>query len=188
MPRSFEYSSVRDLADKRIATSYPKILQKFLASNSVKAEIHTISGSVEIAPGIGLADAICDLVSSGSTLFTNGLREVESIMDSEAVLVARSGLDGEQQAILDKLLFRIRSVNAAKQNKYILLNAPNEKLDEIIALLPGIKSPTVMPLFQSGWSSVHSVIGEDDFWEVVEGLKDAGAEGILVVSIDQMIQ
>ena len=188
VPRSFEYSSVRDLADKRIATSYPKILQKFLASNSVKAEIHTISGSVEIAPGIGLADAICDLVSSGSTLFTNGLREVESIMDSEAVLVARSGLDGEQQAILDKLLFRIRSVNAAKQNKYILLNAPNEKLDEIIALLPGIKSPTVMPLFQSGWSSVHSVIGEDDFWEVVEGLKDAGAEGILVVSIDQMIQ
>ena len=188
VPRSFEYSSVRDLADKRIATSYPKILQKFLASNSVKAEIHTISGSVEIAPGIGVADAICDLVCSGSTLFTNGLREVESIMDSEAVLVARSGLDGEQQAILDKLLFRIRSVNAAKQNKYILLNAPNEKLDEIIALLPGIKSPTVMPLFQSGWSSVHSVIGEDDFWEVVEGLKDAGAEGILVVSIDQMIQ
>ena len=188
VPRSFEYSSVRDLADKRIATSYPKILQKFLKSNSVKAEIHTISGSVEIAPGIGLADAICDLVSSGSTLFTNGLREVESIMDSEAVLVARSGLDHELQAILHKLLFRIRSVNAAKQNKYILLNAPNEKLDEIIRLLPGIKSPTVMPLFQNGWSSVHSVIGEDDFWEVVESLRDAGAEGILVVSIDQMIQ
>lgn len=188
VPRSFEYISVRDLADKRIATSYPKILKKFLESNSVKAEIHTISGSVEIAPGIGLADAICDLVSSGSTLFTNGLREVESIMDSEAVLVARTGLDGEHQAILDKLLFRIRSVNAAKQNKYILLNAPNSKLDEIMELLPGIKSPTVMPLFQKGWSSVHSVIGEDDFWEVVESLKDAGAEGILVVSIDQMIQ
>lgn len=188
VPRSFEYSSVRDFANKRIATSYPKILQKFLDSNSVKAEIHTISGSVEIAPGIGLADAICDLVSSGSTLFTNGLREAESIMDSEAVLVARSGLDGEPRAILEKLLFRIRSVNAAKQNKYILLNAPNEKLDEIIELLPGIKSPTVMPLFQKGWSSVHSVIGEDDFWEVVESLKDAGAEGILVVAIDQMMQ
>lgn len=188
VPRSFEYSSVRDLADKRIATSYPKILQKFLDLNSVTAEIHTISGSVEIAPGIGLADAICDLVSSGSTLFTNGLREAESIMDSEAVLVARTGLDSEQQAILDKLLFRIRSVNAAKRNKYILLNAANEKLDEIMELLPGIKSPTVMPLFQQGWSSVHSVIGEDDFWEVVESLKDAGAEGILVVSIDQMIQ
>jgi len=188
VPRSFEYSSVRDFANKRIATSYPKILQKFLDSNSVKAEIHTISGSVEIAPGIGLADAICDLISSGSTLFTNGLREAESIMDSEAVLVARSGLDGEPRAILEKLLFRIRSVNAAKQNKYILLNAPNEKLDEIIELLPGIKSPTVMPLFQKGWSSVHSVIGEDDFWEVVESLKDAGAEGILVVAIDQMMQ
>ena len=188
VPRSFEYSSVRDLADKRIATSYPKILQKFLDLNSVTAEIHTISGSVEIAPGIGLADAICDLVSSGSTLFTNGLREAESIMDSEAVLVARTGLDSEQQAILDKLLFRIRSVSAAKRNKYILLNAANEKLDEIMELLPGIKSPTVMPLFQQGWSSVHSVIGEDDFWEVVESLKDAGAEGILVVSMDQMIQ
>ena len=188
VPRSFEYSSVRDLADKRIATSDPKILQKFLDLNSVTAEIHTISGSVEIAPGIGLADAICDLVSSGSTLFTNGLREAESIMDSEAVLVARTGLDSEQQAILDKLLFRIRSVSAAKRNKYILLNAANEKLDEIMELLPGIKSPTVMPLFQQGWSSVHSVIGEDDFWEVVESLKDAGAEGILVVSIDQMIQ
>lgn len=188
VPRSFEYESVNDLANKRIATSYPKILQKFLDSNSVTAEIHTISGSVEIAPGIGLADAICDLVSSGSTLFTNGLREVYAIMDSEAVLMARSGLDLELQAILNKLLFRIRSVNAAKQNKYILLNAPNEKLDEIIKLLPGIKSPTVMPLFQTGWSSVHSVIGEDDFWEVVESLKDAGAEGILVVAIDQMIQ
>jgi len=188
VPRSFDYSSVSDLADKRIATSYPKILQDFLNSNSVTAEIHTISGSVEIAPGIGLADAICDLVSSGSTLFTNGLREVESIMDSEAVLVARWGLDDELQAILDKLLFRIRSVNAAKQNKYILLNAPNERLDKIIELLPGIKSPTVMPLFEKGWSSVHSVIGEEDFWEVVESLKDAGAEGILVVAIDQMIQ
>jgi ATP phosphoribosyltransferase len=188
VPRSFEYESVSDLRDKRIATSYPKILQAFLDANSVTAEIHTISGSVEIAPGIGLADAICDLVSSGSTLFTNGLREVEAIMDSEAVLVSRPGLERELKTILNKLLFRIRSVNAAKQNKYILLNAPNEQLDKIIKLLPGIKSPTVMPLFQEGWSSIHSVIGEDDFWEVVESLKDAGAEGILVVSIDQMIQ
>jgi ATP phosphoribosyltransferase len=188
VPRSLEYESVSDLQDKRIATSYPKILQAFLNSKSVTAEIHTISGSVEIAPGIGLADAICDLVSSGSTLFTNGLREVEKIIDSEAVLVSRSGLDNELRATLDKLLFRIRSVNAAKQNKYILLNVPNERLGKIIKLLPGIKSPTVMPLFQKGWSSVHSVIGEDDFWEAVERLKDAGAEGILVVSIDQMIQ
>jgi ATP phosphoribosyltransferase len=188
VPRGFEYKSVSDLQDKRVATSYPKTLQTFLDSKSVTAEIHTISGSVEIAPGIGLADAICDLVSSGSTLFTNGLREVETIMDSEAVLVSRSGLGNDLQATLDKLLFRIRSVGAAKKNKYILLNVPNEKLGKIIKLLPGIKSPTVMPLFQKGWSSVHSVISEDDFWEVVESLKDAGAEGILVVSIDQMIQ
>src|SRR5690348_6407924 len=176
------YKTVADLENLKIATSYSRLLKNFLTSKKVNAEIHTISGSVEIAPGIGLADAICDLVSSGSTLFTNGLREVESIMDSEAVLVARWGLDDELQAILDKLLFRIRSVNAAKQNKYILLNAPNERLDKIIELLPGIKSPTVMPLFEKGWSSVHSVIGEEDFWEVVESLKDAGAEGILVVA------
>ena len=149
--------------------------------------IHEISGSVEIAPSIGLADAVCDLVGSGSTLFSNGLREVETVMQSEAVLIARPGLASNLQAILDQLLFRIRSVNAARQNKYILLNAPTEKAEEITRILPGIKSPTLMPLAEPGWVSIHSVIGEGDFWEVVDSLKKAGAEGILVLSIDQMI-
>jgi ATP phosphoribosyltransferase len=187
-PKNFQYESVESLAGKRIATSYPQILSEFLARKNVKADIHTISGSVEIAPGIGLADAICDLVSSGSTLFSNGLREVETVMRSEAVLIARKNLDESSDKILNKLLFRIKSVKAAKANKYILLNAPEKKLDEIISLLPGIKSPTVMPLAETGWSSVHSVINENDFWEVVESLKEAGAEGVLVLSIDQMIQ
>lgn len=188
VPKNFEYRSVGDLNAKRIATTYPNILEKFFAEKRVAAEIHTISGSVEIAPSIGLADAVCDLVSSGSTLFTNGLREVETVMNSEAVLIARRNLETESRAILDKLLFRIKSVKAAKQNKYILLNAPNEKLAEITALLPGMKSPTVMPLAETGWSSIHSVVGENDFWEVVERLKNAGAEGILVLSIEQMIR
>lgn len=188
VPKSLAYDSIKDLGGKRIATSYPKILDEYLEKNNIAAEIHTISGSVEIAPSINLADAICDLVSSGSTLFTNGLREVETVMMSEAVLVSRSNLEPELQAILDKLLFRIKAVKAAAQNKYILLNAPDEKLLEIIALLPGIKSPTVMPLAEGGWSSVHSVINENDFWEIVEQLRDKGAEGILVLSIDQMIQ
>jgi ATP phosphoribosyltransferase len=187
VPKNFAYQSLKDFEGKRIATSYPNILRKFFASNEVKTEIHTISGSVEIAPSIGLADAVCDLVSSGSTLFSNGLREVETIMNSEAVLVSRQNLDAGLQAILDKLLFRLKAVKFAKQNKYILLNAPNEKLEKIIKLLPGIKSPTVLPLAASGWSSVHSVINENDFWESVENLKNAGAEGILVLSIDQMI-
>ena len=187
-PKNFDYKSIKDFAGKRIATSYPNILRRFFAENAVNAEIHTISGSVEIAPSIGLADAVCDLVSSGSTLFTNGLKEVETVMRSEAVLIARKNLDGEASAILEKLLFRIKSVRAARQNKYILLNAPNEKLDEIINILPGIKSPTVMPLAEVNWSSVHSVINENDFWDVVENLKTAGAEGLLVLSIDQMIQ
>lgn len=188
VPKAVDYKSVKDFEDKRIATSYPKILNDFLERNDVKSEIHTISGSVEIAPGIGLADAVCDLVSSGSTLFTNGLKEVETVLKSEAVLVSRSNLDADLQKILAKLLFRIKAVNAAKQNKYILLNAPNEKLDEIIELLPGMKSPSVLPLAETGWSSVHSVINENDFWEIVENLKNKGAEGILVLSIDQMIQ
>lgn len=188
VPKNFEYASVTDFSGKRVATTYPNVLGTFFAQNSIKADIHTISGSVEIAPSIGLADAVCDLVSSGSTLFTNGLREVETVMNSEAVLISRANLDSERQKILEKLLFRIRSVKAAKENKYILLNAPNVKLKEIIGLLPGIKSPTVMPLAETNWSSVHSVINENDFWEVVEGLKNAGAEGILVLSIDQMIQ
>lgn len=187
VPKNFAYQSVKDFEGKRIATSYPNILRKFFASNEVNTEIHTISGSVEIAPSIGLADAVCDLVSSGSTLFSNGLREVETVMNSEAVLVSRPNLEADSQAILDKLLFRLKAVKAAKQNKYILLNSPNEKLEKIIKLLPGIKSPTVLPLAESGWSSVHSVINENDFWEIVENLKNAGAEGILVLSIDQMI-
>ena len=188
VPKSFQYDSINDLNGKKIATSYPNILTKFLRENHIKAEIHTISGSVEIAPGIGLADAICDLVSSGSTLFSNNLREAEVIMRSEAVLIARPNLEADSQAILDKLLFRLRSVNAAEQNKYILLNAPNENLDAILQLLPGIKSPTVMPLAEKGWSSIHSVIPETRFWEIIENLKNKGAEGILVLSIDQMIQ
>jgi ATP phosphoribosyltransferase len=187
VPKSFQYQSIEDLDGKRIATSYPRILSDFFAVNNLTADVHTISGSVEIAPSIGLADAVCDLVSSGSTLFTNGLREVETVMISEAVLVCRKNLDADLQAILDKLLFRVKAVKAAAQNKYILLNAPDEKLSEIVGLLPGIKSPTVMPLAQKGWSSVHSVINENDFWEIVEQLRDTGAEGILVLSIDQMI-
>jgi ATP phosphoribosyltransferase len=188
VPKTFAYDSLKDLNGKRIATSYPKILDEFLEKNNIAAEIHIISGSVEIAPSINLADAVCDLVSSGSTLFTNGLQEVEIVMNSEAVLVSRPNLAPELQAILDKLHFRIKAVKAAAQNKYILLNAPNEKLEEITELLPGIKSPTVMPLAASGWSSIHSVINENDFWEIVEQLRDKGAEGILVLSIDQMIQ
>lgn len=188
VPKNFEYKSVKDFEGKRIATTYPNILRSFFAEKNVKAEIHTISGSVEIAPSIGLADAVCDLVSSGSTLFTNGLREVEIVLSSEAVLISNKNLDEFSRKLLEKLLFRIKAVNAAKQNKYILLNAPNEKLEEITNILPGMKSPTVMPLAEKGWSSVHSVINENDFWEVVESLKNKGAQGILVLSIDQMIQ
>ncbi len=187
VPKGFEYASVEDIKGKRIATSYPRILQEFFDSKQITVEIHEISGSVEIAPSIGLADAVCDLVGSGSTLFSNGLREVETVMQSEAVLIARPGLVPDLQNILEQLLFRIRSVSAARQNKYILLNAPTEKAEEIARILPGIKSPTLMPLAEPGWVSIHSVIGESDFWEVVDSLKKAGAEGILVLSIDQMI-
>ncbi|MEO5564868.1 MAG: ATP phosphoribosyltransferase [Chitinophagaceae bacterium] len=177
----------KSLNGKKIATSYPVILQKYLDENKLTAEIHEISGSVEIAPGIGLADAICDLVSSGSTLMTNGLKEAEIILQSQAVLVRNKQLDPEKQKLLQRLLFRIRAVKKAKNNKYILLNAPHEKLQEIIGLLPGMKSPTVLPLAQPGWSSVHSVIDENDFWNIIEQLKDAGAQGILVVPIEKMI-
>lgn len=188
VPKGVDYSSVEDIRDKRVATSYPRILQSFFDSKQVCVEIHEISGSVEIAPSIGLADAVCDLVGSGSTLFSNGLREVETVMQSEAVLIARADLAPNLKAILDQLLFRIRSVNAARQNKYILLNAPAEKAYEIARILPGIKSPTLMPLAEPGWVSIHSVIDESDFWEVVDSLKRAGAEGILVLSIEQMIR
>lgn len=187
VPKSFAYGNLSQLENLKIATTYPNILGKFLKENKLNTEIHTISGSVEIAPSIGLADAICDLVSSGSTLFSNGLREVETVLQSEAALISRKNLTLEYQELLDKFLFRVKAVIAAKQNKYILLNAPNKKLKQIIDLIPGMKSPTVLPLAESGWSSVHSVISENDFWEVVEKLKLAGAEGILVVSIDQMI-
>jgi ATP phosphoribosyltransferase len=188
VPKNLDYSSLADLSGKRIATSYPKILGDFFSAKNVAAEIHEISGSVEIAPSIGLSDAVCDLVSSGSTLFSNGLREVETVMHSEAVLIASRGLDGDLRKILDKLLFRIRSVKSARQNKYILLNAPVEKAADIARILPGMKSPTLVPLAEPGWTSIHSVINENDFWEVVDSLKAAGAEGILVLSIDHMIR
>lgn len=188
VPRGSKYKGILDLSDKRIATSYPLLLKRFLEKENVDAEIHTISGSVEIAPGVGLSDAICDLVSSGSTLFTNGLEEVETILNSEAVLVVRPDLSENLSEIFRSLSFRIRAVNEARRNKYILLNAPNEQIDDINRLLPGMKSPTVMPLAEEGWSSIHSVISDDDHWLVVEKLKSEGAEGILVISIDQMIR
>ena len=188
VPKVFEYGDVNDFAGRRIATSYPKILGEFLAKHKVTADIHQISGSVEIAPSIGLADAVCDLVSSGSTLFSNGLREVETVMNSEAVLISRMGLDGSVAELLAKLLFRIRSVQAASQNKYILLNAPKGNVPEISAVLPGMRSPTIVPLAEPGWVSVHSVISEHDFWDRVDSLKSAGAEGILVLSMEQMIR
>jgi ATP phosphoribosyltransferase len=187
VPRSQSYAGIQDLQGKRIATSYPHLVSQFLAAHSVEAEIHEISGSVEIAPGIGLADVVADLVSSGSTLFMNGLREVETILQSQAVLVRNGSLGDEQQKLLDRLLFRIQAVKKAKRNKYVLLNAPNEKLSEIIAILPGMKSPTVLPLAESGWSSVHSVLSEDEFWDRIEKLKAAGAQGILVVPIEKMV-
>lgn len=187
IPKGDFYNSIKDFEGKRIATSYTQILSDYLAENGVSAEIHEISGSVEIAPGIGLADGICDLVSTGSTLFTNGLKEVEVILQSQAVMVANPQLTEDQQQILDKLLFRMNALRKAKNNKYILLNAPNDKLDKIISILPGMKSPTVMPLSDPGWSSVHSVVEEDQFWEIIEQLKDNGAQGILVVPIEKMI-
>jgi ATP phosphoribosyltransferase len=178
------YTGASFLQGKKIATSYPVIVQNYLDNNNVKAEIHEISGSVEIAPGIGLADVVCDLVSSGSTLFMNGLKEVETILQSQAVLIKRKELSVEAKLILESLLFRIESVKKANKNKYVLLNAPNDQLPKIISLLPGMKSPTVLPLASPGWSSVHSVIAESDFWEIIEQLKAAGAEGI---PIEKMI-
>lgn len=181
------YPNVQYLEGKKIATSYPVITQAFLKEQGVSAEIHEISGSVEIAPGIGLADAICDLVSSGSTLFMNGLKEVETILQSQAVLIKNQQLTEAQEQLLARLIFRMQAVKKAKNNKYILLNAPNENLQQIISLLPGMKSPTVLPLAEPGWSSVHSVLNENEFWDIIEQLKAAGAEGILVVPIEKMI-
>lgn len=187
IPRSASYNGLSDLEGKAIATSYPKLLGNYLSKKGVTADIHEISGSVEIAPGIGLADGICDIVSTGSTLLSNGLKEVEQIFNSEAVLVSHKGLSETKREILDKLMFRLTSVRKAKKNKYILLNAPDESLEEIISLLPGISSPTVQPLAKQGWSSVHSVITEKDFWEKIEQIKAAGAEGILIMPIEKLI-
>lgn len=185
--KSDMYTGPAFLEGKRIATSYPVLVEKFLKEHNVSAEIHEISGSVEIAPGIGLADAICDLVSSGSTLFMNGLQETETILRSQAVLIRNQSLPLDKQQLLSRLLFRIQAVKKARNNKYILLNAPNETLSQIISLLPGMKSPTVLPLADPGWSSVHSVLNENDFWDIIEQLKAAGAQGILVVPIEKMI-
>ncbi len=187
VPKSVKYQSVKDFEGKRIATSYPNTVESYLKEKGVKAELHIISGSVEIAPNIGLADAICDIVSSGSTLFKNNLKEVEIMLHSEAVLAVSPEISEENTVLLEKLRFRIQSVLRARQSKYVLLNAPNEKLQEIIALLPGMRSPTVLPLAEEGWSSVHTVINKDKFWEVIQELKEAGAEGILVCPIEKMV-
>ncbi|MBY0436083.1 MAG: ATP phosphoribosyltransferase [Cyclobacteriaceae bacterium] len=187
VPRAENYTGVQWLQGKNIATSYPVIVQNFLDANKVTAGIHEISGSVEIAPGIGLADAICDIVSTGSTLMSNGLKEVETVMQSEAVLIGAPTLSIGKQAILDQLLFRIEAVNSAKSNKYILLNCPNEAIPKITSVIPGMKSPTIMPLTREGWSSLHSVVNENDFWEKIGLLKSFGAEGILVIPIEKMI-
>jgi ATP phosphoribosyltransferase len=187
VPKAMKYNSVKDFAGKRIATSYPNTVKNYLDEKGVKAELHIISGSVEIAPNIGLADAICDIVSSGSTLFKNNLKEVEVMLISEAVLAVSPKISEERKEILKKLQFRIQSVLRARQSKYVLLNAPNSKLPEILKLLPGMRSPTVLPLAEEGWSSIHTVINKDTFWEVIDELKQAGAEGILVCPIEKMV-
>ncbi len=187
MPKSKEYRAISDLQGKRIATSYPNTVKNFLKDRGVTADLHIINGSVEIAPNIGLADAICDIVSSGSTLFKNNLKEVEVMLSSEAVLAVSPKILGAGKEVLQKLQFRINSVLQARQSRYVLLNAPNEKLDTIIQILPGMRSPTVLPLAEEGWSSVHTVIKKDKFWEVIDELKSAGAEGILVCPIEKMV-
>ena len=187
VPKGVTYSEIGSLAGKRIATSHPRILRDFLREKGVGAHIHELSGSVEIAPSIGLAEAICDLVSTGSTLASNGLTEVETVLESEAVLITRKNLPPGQQSVLDQLIFRARAVRKARHNKYIVLNVPNKALEQVIALIPGAKSPTVMNLAETGWSSVHSVVSDHDFWEVIGSLKAAGAQSILVLPIEKMI-
>lgn len=187
IPKDSEYVGLEWFSGKKIATSYPRILKSFLAENNLVANTHFIAGSVEIAPGIGLADAIFDIVSSGSTLVSNRLKEVHNIMDSEAVLIATPNLSKEKQHILDELIFRIEAVEKGRGKKYIMLNAPNDKLEQIIKVLPGMTSPTIMPLARNGWSSLHSVINESEFWVVIGNLKKNGAEGILVLPIEKMI-
>lgn len=187
IPKNDSFSNLNNLQGKKIATSYPVIVQQFLDKNNIQAEIHEISGSVEIAPGIGLADAICDIVSTGSTLLSNGLKEVATVIQSEAVLISSKNLDIKKQGLLEKFVFRINAVQKAANTKYLLLNAPNEAIDEITAVLPGMKSPTVMPLKEKGWSSLHSVVDENEFWDKIDELKSLGAQGILVIPIEKMI-
>ena len=188
VPKNSSINSVKDFEGKKIATSYPNTVNDFFKKNNVNAEIHTISGSVEIAPTIGLADGICDIVSSGNTLFMNGLIELETILRSEAVLVQAPKLTGEKTELLDKLVFRISAVLASRNSKYILMNVPDEAIPNVLKILPGMKSPTVLPLAEKGWSSLHSVISEDQFWDKIDALKEAGAEGILVVPIEKMVR
>ena len=187
MPKDIEYPGLSWFNGKKIATSYPGILDAFMKSNGVKAEVHVITGSVEVAPGIGLADAIFDIVSSGSTRVSNRLKEVEVVMRSEALLIGNKNMSKEKKEILDELLFRMDAVKTAEDKKYVLMNAPKDKLEDIIAVLPGMKSPTVMPLAQDGWCSVHTVLDEKRFWEIIGKLKALGAEGILVLPIEKMI-
>jgi ATP phosphoribosyltransferase len=187
VPKTMNYTSISDLEGKRIATSYPNTVQNYLDKNGINAHLHIINGSVEIAPNIGLADAIVDIVSSGSTLFKNNLKEVEMILKSEAVLAVSPILDDEKQAILNTIQFRIQSVLKGRGSKYVLLNAPNNRIQDIINVLPGMKSPTVLPLAEAGWSSVHSVINKNDFWNVIDELKKNGAQGILVCPIEKMV-
>jgi ATP phosphoribosyltransferase len=187
VPKAAKYNTIKDLEGKRIATSYPNTVKMYLEENGVNANLHIINGSVEIAPNIGLADAICDIVSSGSTLFKNNLKEVDTILKSEAVLAVSPVLSEEKQAIIDKIQFRIQSVLKGRNSKYVLLNAPNDKVQDIINVLPGMKSPTVLPLAEEGWSSIHSVISKNQFWEVIDDLKAKGAQGILVCPIEKMV-
>jgi ATP phosphoribosyltransferase len=187
IPKGEQYTSIQDLEGKRIATSYPNTVNKYLESKGVTAELHIINGSVEIAPSIGLADAICDIVSSGSTLFKNNLKEVEQMLTSEAVLTVSPTISKEREELLKKLQFRIQSVLKGRSSKYVLLNVPNEKIEDVIAVLPGMKSPTILPLAEKGWSSIHSVIDKNKFWDVIDELKVAGAESILVCPIEKMV-
>ncbi len=187
IPNSLTYNSIKDLEGKKIATSYPNTLNAYLLDKGVTADLHQISGSVEIAPNIGLADAICDIVSSGSTLFKNNLKEVEVMFQSEAVLAVSPKITKEKEVVLNKLRFRIQSVLKARKSRYILMNAPNEKINDIIKILPGMRSPTVLPLAEEGWSSIHTVIEKNKFWDVIDELKIMGAEGILVVPIEKMV-
>lgn len=187
IPKAEKYNGLQWFEGKKIATSYPGILRRFMQKNRIAADIHVITGSVEISPGIGLADAIFDIVSSGSTLVSNNLTEVEVVMKSEALLIANRNIDEDKRAILDELLFRIEAVKAAEDKKYVLMNVPTDKVDDVVAVLPGAKSPTVMPLATPGWSSVHTVIDEKRFWEIIRQLKEYGAQGILVLPIEKMI-